>query len=71
MEGLTVGRVVHYVIASGVHCAALIVSIGNDASLGECELQVAIPSFGWQTVLQAYFNPHQKPIGTWHWIEPA
>ncbi len=69
LPGLQTGRTVHYVTADLFHCAAIITDLGQDVALGECELQVAIPQFGWQRVSTAYFDPHMKAPGTWHWIE--
>ena len=64
-----VGAIVDYVEADGVHCAAIVVSLGTGVTIGECELQVAVPGFGWRRVPKASYNPHQKMPGTWHWPE--
>jgi hypothetical protein len=69
MDGLTVGRIVHFIDLDGTHCAALITALGNDVALGQCELLVAIPKFGWRDIPSVYYNPHQKQPGTWHFIE--
>ena len=81
MEGLTVGRMVHYVAygtpggeyQAGAHRAAIVAQV-NDATqeqmeLGECVLMVVNPTgIHFNT---ARFDPHTKRPGTWHWIEKA
>lgn len=77
MEGLTVGRMVHYVaygtpngeFPQGVHRAAIVTDV-EDSEKGIVSLCVLNPT-------GMFFNQHlefcadgSKP-GTWHWIERA
>lgn len=75
MEGLTVGRMVHYVAygtpggeyQAGAHRAAIVAEV-KDSERGLCTLLVINPT-------GVHFNPapyseEAKP-GTWHWIERA
>lgn len=77
MEGLTVGRMVHYVAYGtpggefpvGAHRAAIVTEV-EDAEAGIVTLSILNPS-------GIFFNSHlpydetaQRP-GTWHWIERA
>lgn len=80
MEGVTEGRIVHYVPAAhdhvmtrGEHRAAMIVKVW-DKSSGYCNLQVFCDGFNdgkmvlWATSI--HHDPDGAP-GTWHWIERA
>jgi hypothetical protein len=76
MEGLTVGRMVHYVaygtpggeFPQGIHRAAIVTLVESNKS-GIVSVCVLNPA-------GVFFNPHcpyseeLKP-GTWHWIEKA
>lgn len=73
MEGLTVGRMVHYVAygtpgseyAAGAHRAAIVAEV-KDVVSGVCILMVINPTgVHWNT---ASYSVEAKP-GTWHWIE--
>ncbi len=75
MEGLTVGRMVHYVAygtpggeyEAGAHRAAVVAEV-KDAERGVCVLTVFNPTgIHWNT---APYSAEPKP-GTWHWIERA
>jgi hypothetical protein len=77
MEGLTVGRMVHYVaygtpkgeFPQNVHRAAVVTEV-EDAVSGVVSLCVLNPT-------GVFFNSHllfdevNKAAGTWHWIEKA
>lgn len=76
MEGLTVGRMVHYVAygtpggeyEAGAHRAAIVAEVIMPDS-GECTLMVINPTgihFN-----KAKFSEENKRPGTWHWIEKA
>lgn len=84
MDGLTEGRIVHYVMAdgrsAGMHRPAIVVNAwGNTPSYeGRVNLQV-FTDFGndgedyesgryWATSVE--YSEEPKP-GTWHWIEKA
>ena len=73
MEGLTPGRMVHYVAygtpggeyQAGAHRAAIIAEV-KDPEVGGCVLMVINPTGAhWN---MAYYSAEPKP-GTWHWIE--
>ena len=75
MEGLTVGRIVHYVAygtpggeyPAGAHRAALVTEV-LDADNGVCTLAVFNPTgIHWN---RAIYSDTAAP-GTWHWIERA
>lgn len=81
MEGLTEGRIVHYVLEDGPnkgeHRPAIIVKVWSQEN-GCSNLQVfidgsndSVPYSGsvvWKT--SRIFDPDHKP-STWHWIEKA
>lgn len=81
MDGLTEGRIVHYVVpdgrSQGEHRPAIVVKVWNKDS-GMINLQVFTDS---SNDGGAYANPvvwrtsigySQEPLlNTWHWIEPA
>lgn len=75
MDGLTVGRMVHYVAygtpggeyQAGAHRAAIVAEV-KDKDAGVCVLMVVNP-----TGIHFNTSPYSaepKP-GTWHWIEKA
>lgn len=75
MDGLTVGRMVHYVAygtpggeyQAGAHRAAIVAEV-KDKDKGICVLMVINPTgVHWNT---APYSEEIKP-GTWHWIEKA
>jgi len=75
MEGLTVGRIVHYVAygtpggeyPAGVHRAAIVAEVKNPDGL--CTLAVFNPTgIHWNTVP---YDEATKSPGTWHWVERA
>lgn len=84
MEGLTEGRIVHFVLDNGEHRPAIVVKVWrvNDQppSNGCCNLQVftvsdtekkyndVLPPVMWKT--SVVFTEEPTP-GTWHWIEKA
>ncbi len=76
MDGLTVGRNVHYVAygtpggeyEAGAHRAAIVAEVVNPET-GECILMVINPTgihFN-----KAKYNSGSGVPGTWHWIEKA
>ena len=82
MEGLTEGRIVHYVLESGEHRPAIVVRVwridGKPPENGCCQLQVftdsdaegkyndCLPPVMWKTSVTFGEGP-----GNWHWIEKA
>ncbi len=77
MEGLTVGRMVHYVAygtpggeyPAGAHRAAIVVDMDTKNVGGFCTLAVFNPTgIHWNG---AYYDEATKKPGTWHWIEKA
>ena len=83
-NGLTEGRMVHFVMANGEHRAAVIVRAWKNQgySNGEVNLSVftdhgndankdeeGFSGLMWQTSVP--FDDDQRRPGTWHWIEPA
>ena len=74
MEGLTEGRIVHYVVSekSGKHRAAIVVNI-RDTQNGTCDLFVfSMPQDergGFFMVVAKHDDGNS--IDTWHWIEKA
>lgn len=80
MEGLTEGRIVHYVLDEGSnkgeHRPAIVVKVWNKES-GVCNLHVFTD--GYNDDLEDYILPTSVSpdfnniplLGTWHWIEKA
>lgn len=82
IDGLTVGRMVHYVAygtpggeyQAGAHRAAIVAEVvepqsSDETILGWCVLLVVNPTgihFN-----KAPMNQTEKKPGTWHWIEAA
>jgi hypothetical protein len=75
MEGLTVGRMVHYVAygtpggeyQAGAHRAAIITEVLD--SNGYCTLTVFNPTgVHWN---KSSYDEATKSPGTWHWVERA
>lgn len=73
MDGLTEGRIVHYVVDPGVHRAAIVVNVTGEKK-DKCDLLVfSIPEDkrgGLFLFTNANYS-EQKEIDTWHWIEKA
>ncbi len=72
MDGLTVGRVVHYVTPSA-HCAALVIGV-VDADTGVVNLAVFQDGLAYGAgPIQATAVPYAEDPQphTWHWIEKA
>jgi hypothetical protein len=83
MKGLTEGRIVHYVVHSGEHVAAIVTHVKNrdfndnkgivDLTLFlsprhvYCGVHHAIPV----PLLDIPYEDNFKGPGSWHWIEPA
>lgn len=78
MDGLTEGRIVHFVLENGQHRPAIIVKVWNKES-GYISLQVFTDggNDGVQYASGIYWatsiNPDEveKKPRTWHWIEKA
>lgn len=74
MEGLTEGRIVHFVVSPGVHRAAIICNV-QDRKQGFCDLFVfSMPQDergGFFMQLSALYDEQYKDSNTWHWIEKA
>lgn len=80
MQGLTVGRMVHYIAhdEQNTHCAAIITHVWHES--GTVNLNVMHPFNGdkwlddlpsvWQETSVTFDEGGAEP-GTWHWIEPA
>ena len=78
-NGLTEGRMVHFVLGNWSHRPAVIVNAWKDQgySHGEVNLTVFMDwqndghplGIDWQTSVP--FDDDQRRPGTWHWIEPA
>ncbi len=86
MEGLTEGRIVHYVMPNGEHRPAIVVNVWKVS--GSCEGYVNLVVFvdgsndvkSTREVLDiattlwetsVCFDDKEKPSHTWHWIEKA
>ena len=72
MEGLTPGRMVHFVDGTGRHLAAVVAWVWGD---GKCNLAVIQPGSGYPPPenpvvleLAVPFSEAPSPV-TWHWIE--
>lgn len=85
MEGLTEGRIVHYVLSNGEHRAAIVVRVFEPGKpLGLANLivfsdgsndrgavfgNVSEQGLFWAT--SAHYDPEGTTHHTWHWIEKA
>lgn len=71
MDGLTEGRIVHYVF-NDMHCAAVITRVwsGNDTVNLHVFKDGSYPEVP-ETPTSVVFNDDVKPNHTWHWIEKA
>lgn len=82
IEGLTAGRIVHYVMPNNVHRPAIIVNV-HDAASGLVNARVFTDgandytAVGWHSehpgwVTSIHFDDSPAPaISTWHFIERA
>ncbi len=78
IEGLTEGRVCHFVTADGQHLPAEIVKV-RDCETGMVNVMVTadspdrIEEFGGTHRLETgvLYSARLKQTGTWHWIERA
>jgi hypothetical protein len=76
MQGLTEGRIVHFITDEGVHLPAIVVKVW-DKEAGTINLSVFIDhsAYTGDAVFPATsvsFKDHgYEEAGTWHWIEPA
>lgn len=73
MDGLTVGRMVHFVVSPDIHRAAIVVNV-QIADEGVCDLFVfSIPQDergGFFMNIWTVYS-ETKEQDTWHWIEKA
>ena len=76
MEGLTEGRIVHYVLPNGSHVPAIVIKVWQKEA-GTCNLHV-FPDWAndgypegafWATSIPPDFE--DMKINSWHWIERA
>jgi hypothetical protein len=86
MDGLTEGRIVHFVLPSGVHRPAIIVAVWNQTT-GTSNLQVFLDGTNDKGAFDGVENPPDVSKGimwglsadysetprphSWHWIEKA
>lgn len=71
MQGLTAGRIVHYVDRDGAHLPAIVAELDGERGVGYAFLIVFAP--------RTMPYPTQRSVGysaeggasTWHWIERA
>jgi hypothetical protein len=78
MEGLTPGRMVHYVLDNGEHRAAVITKVLR-SDIGLVNIQVFTDVSDIPSKLATTYNPSVALVeysevpkrDTWHWIEPA
>jgi hypothetical protein len=71
MEGLTEGRIVHYVLSQENHRPAIIVKVW-DANLGNVELNVFWSQDDiYRPDTRFVHFSEQKLSNSWHWIEKA
>lgn len=86
MDGLTEGRIVHYVLPNGAHRPAIVVQVWSQTT-GTSNLQVFLDGTNDKTSFDGVENPpdvskgmmwglsatySETPTpGTWHWIEKA
>ncbi len=86
MEGLTEGRIVHYVLKNGEHRAAIVVRVfepyGKEAGLanlivfsdGSNDASAVSGNVSEQGIFwatSAHYDPEGTKHHTWHWIEKA
>ena len=67
MEGLQIGRTVHYVDGTGRHCAAIITGIVN-VTTGDVWLEVFPPGER-PFCIDATHSVKTTFVSTWHWPE--
>lgn len=71
MEGLTEGRIVHYVFPENVHRAAIVVNV-RDKERGICDLFVfSMPDERGFFMRVECWHDDRKIPESWHWIEKA
>lgn len=80
MEGLTEGRIVHYVMSDGAHRPAIVVHVdkfGGDKGIVNLQVFTDGPydedNEGNGTIWKpgVHFDDQGKAPNTWHWIERA
>lgn len=74
MEGLTEGRMVHYVAYNGRHLASIVIGVSGAwadlAVFTNMENVNGVKNFGLQFHPDILYSEVPTP-GTWHWIERA
>jgi len=85
MEGLTEGRIVHYILLNGEHRPAIVVRVFDsgrayglanlvvfsDGSNDKGSVSGSVSEQGIFWATSAHFDPEGKKHHTWHWIEKA
>ena len=73
MDGLTTGRIVHYVMPNQVHRPAVVVNVGDEEK-GVVNLMVFTdPGLDGEGIRYSTDVEHSEDpaVNTWHWIEKA
>lgn len=74
MDGLTEGRIVHFVVNDDTHRAAIVCNV-KDKEQGICDLFVfSMPQDergGFFMHIDSEYDEQYKEPDTWHWIEKA
>jgi hypothetical protein len=70
MEGLTPGRIVHFVMPSGEHYASIVTEV-LDALQGIVRLTAFYPNEMPRPLAIPVRYSAEKDVATWHWIEKA
>ena len=71
VEGLAVGRVVHFVHHTGEHCAATITKVEDQKFPGVVSLVIFPPGSSSMNAREVSGDQETKAVGTWHWPERA
>lgn len=70
MQGLAVGRIVHYVDFYGVHHAAIVTCVyAEDSDKVDLTVFSTTPNLSGITFEQGVTNDEQRAHETWHWPE--
>jgi hypothetical protein len=71
MDGLTAGRMVHYVNESGRHCAAVVAEVLEPSEVYTPLVTLFVFDEGSANAYPRSFYSEAAEVGTWHWIERA
>ena len=66
MEGLSVGRIVHYVDEVSVHCAAVVIDLDSET---EVDIFVMVPTGALYHEYGVPFDATGERNHSWHWPE--